>query len=150
MCTGQPMLSCCILAITFSSELWFRWSWTFWKAYKIIYISELKPCHWVDLSLWNTSNSVSPSSQLYQLQFCFASLYLTSTSWCVGLLACIKCLQYDFVMSYMGLIMSSLRYCILIASVQSTSHPVNYNTKTLGKYISPQVMLIIKLHNLLS
>jgi hypothetical protein len=29
--------------------------------------------------------------------------------------ACIKCLQYDFVMSSMGLIMSSLRCCILRA-----------------------------------
>jgi hypothetical protein len=77
-------------------------------------------------------------------------LYLTSTSWCVGLLACIKCLQYDFVMSYMGIIMSSLRCCILRASVQSTSHPVNYNTQILGKYISSQVVLIIKHQNLLS
>jgi hypothetical protein len=45
---------------------------------------------WIDLILWNTSNSVSPSSQLCQLHFCFVALYLTSTSWCVGLLACIK------------------------------------------------------------
>ena len=105
---------------------------------------------WVDLILWNTSNSVSPSSQLCQVHFCFASLYLTSTSWCVGLLACINCLQYDFVMSYMSIIMSSLRCCILRASVQSTSHPVNYNTQTLGKYISSQVVLIIKHQNLLS
>jgi hypothetical protein len=102
---------------------------------------------WVDLRFWNTSNSVSPSSQLCQVHFCFASLYLTSTSWCVGLLACIKGLQYDFAMSYMGIIMSSLRCCILRASVQSTSHPVNYNTKTLGKYISSQV---VKHQNLLS
>ena len=105
---------------------------------------------WVDLILWNTSNSVSPSSQLCQLHFCFVALYLTSTSWCVGLLAYINCLQYDFVMSYMGLIMSSLRCCLLRASVQSTSHPVNYNTQTLGKYISSQVVLIIKHQNLLS
>jgi hypothetical protein len=41
-------------------------------------------------------------------------------------------------------------YCILRALVQSISHPVNYNTQTLGKYISPQVMLIIKHQNLLS
>ena len=105
---------------------------------------------WVDLILWNTSNSVSPSSQLCQVHFCFASLYLTSTSWCVGLLAYINCLQYDFVMSYMGIIMSSLRCCILRASVQSTLHPVDYNTQTLGKYISSQVVLIIKHQNLLS
>ena len=105
---------------------------------------------WVDLILWNTSNSISPSSQLCQVHFCFASLYLTSTSWCVGLLAYINCLQYDFVMSYMGIIMSSLRCCILRASVQSTSHPVNYNTQTLGKYISSHVVLIIKHQNLLS
>jgi hypothetical protein len=50
----------------------------------------------------------------------------------------------------MSLIMSSLRCCILRASVQSTSHPVNYNTQILGKYISSQVMLIIKHQNLLS
>jgi hypothetical protein len=50
----------------------------------------------------------------------------------------------------MGIIMSSLRCCILRASVQSTSHPVNYNTQTLGKYISSQVVLIIKHQNLLS
>jgi hypothetical protein len=53
-------------------------------------------------------------------------------------------------MSYMGIIMSSLRCGILRASVQSTSHPVNYNTQTLGKYISSQVVLIIKHQNLLS
>ena len=41
--TGQPMLACRILAITFSSELRFRWSCTFWKAYEILYIPELKP-----------------------------------------------------------------------------------------------------------
>jgi hypothetical protein len=46
--------------------------------------------------------------------------------------------------------MSSLRCYILRASVQSTSHPVNYNTQILGKYISPQVMLIFKHQNLLS
>jgi type II secretory pathway component PulC len=105
---------------------------------------------WIDLILWNTSNSVSPSSQLCQLHFCFVALYLTSTFWCVRLLACIKCLQYYFVMSSMSLIMSSLRCCILRASVQSTSHPVNYNTQILGKYISSQVVLIIKHKNLLS
>jgi hypothetical protein len=105
---------------------------------------------WIDLILWNTSNSVSPSSQLCQLHFCFVALYLTSTSWCVGLLACKKCLQYYFVMSSMSLIMSSLRCCILRASVQSTSHHVNYNTQTLGKYISSHVVLIIKHQNLLS
>jgi hypothetical protein len=53
-------------------------------------------------------------------------------------------------MSYMGIIMSSLSFLILRASVQSTSHPVNYNTQTLGKYISSQVVLIIKHQNLLS
>jgi hypothetical protein len=53
-------------------------------------------------------------------------------------------------MSYMGIIMSSLRCCILKASVQSTLHPVDYNTQTLGKYISSQVVLIIKHQNLLS
>jgi hypothetical protein len=53
-------------------------------------------------------------------------------------------------MSYMGIIMSSLRCCILRASVQSTSLPVNYNTQTLGKYISSHVVLIIKHQNLLS
>jgi hypothetical protein len=42
VCTGQPMLACRILSITFSSELRFRWSCTFWKAYEILYISELK------------------------------------------------------------------------------------------------------------
>jgi hypothetical protein len=41
--TGHPMLACRILAITFSSELRFRWSGTFWKAYKILYTPELKP-----------------------------------------------------------------------------------------------------------
>jgi hypothetical protein len=92
---------------------------------------------WVELILWNTSNSVSPSSQLCQLHFCFVALHPTSTSWCVGLLACIKCLQYYFLMSYMGLIMYSLRCCILRASIQSTLHYVNYNTQTLGN-ISPQ------------
>jgi hypothetical protein len=50
----------------------------------------------------------------------------------------------------MGIIMSSLRCCILRASVQSTLHPVNYNTQTLGKYISSQVVLIKKHQNLLS
>jgi hypothetical protein len=50
----------------------------------------------------------------------------------------------------MGIIMSSLRCCILRASVQSTLHPVNYNTQTLGKYISSQVVLIIKHQNILS
>jgi hypothetical protein len=50
----------------------------------------------------------------------------------------------------MGIIMSSLRCCILRASVQSTSHAVNYNTQTLGKYISSHVVLIIKHQNLLS
>jgi hypothetical protein len=89
---------------------------------------------WLDFILWNTSNSVSPSSQLCQLHFSFMALHPTSTSRCVGLLAFMKCLQYDFVMCYMGLIMSSLRCCILGASVQSTSHPVNYNAQTLGKY----------------
>jgi hypothetical protein len=53
-------------------------------------------------------------------------------------------------MSYMGIIMSSLRCCILRASDQSTSHPVNYSTQTLGKYISSYVVLIIKHQNLLS
>jgi hypothetical protein len=53
-------------------------------------------------------------------------------------------------MSYMGIIISSLRCCILRASVQSTLHPVDYNTQTLGKYISSQVVLIIKHQNLLS
>jgi hypothetical protein len=43
-----------------------------------------------------------------------------------------------------------LRCCILRASIQSTSHPVNYNTQTLGKYISSHVVLIIKHQNLLS
>jgi hypothetical protein len=105
---------------------------------------------WIDLMLWNTSNSVSPSSQLYQLHFCFVALYLTSTSWCVGLLAYIKCLQYYFVMSSMSLIMSSLRCCILRASVQSTLHPVNYNTQTLGKYISSRIVLFIKHQNSIS
>jgi hypothetical protein len=45
VCTGQPVLACRILAITFSSKLWFRWSCTFWKAYDILYIIELKPYH---------------------------------------------------------------------------------------------------------
>jgi hypothetical protein len=155
---------------------------------------------WVDLILWNTSNSISPSSQFCQLSLLFVALYLTttywcvgvfacikylqydfvlvdivkhfqfnqpflsilstsllfvalyltSTYWCVGVFACIKYLQYDFVMSSMGLIMSSLRCCTLRALVQSTSHPLNYNTQTLGKYISPHVMLIIKHQNRLS
>jgi hypothetical protein len=50
----------------------------------------------------------------------------------------------------MGIIMSSLRCCILRASVQSILHPVDYNTQTLGKYIRSQVVLIIKHQNLLS
>jgi hypothetical protein len=44
VCTGQPMLACRIFAITFSSELRFWWSCTFWKAYEILYNLELKLC----------------------------------------------------------------------------------------------------------
>jgi hypothetical protein len=37
------MSACRILALTFSSELRFQLSCTFWKAYEILYIPELKP-----------------------------------------------------------------------------------------------------------
>jgi hypothetical protein len=51
VCTGQPMSACRILTITFSSELRFRWSCNFWKAYEILYILELKAISvWVNLA----------------------------------------------------------------------------------------------------
>jgi hypothetical protein len=53
-------------------------------------------------------------------------------------------------MSSMSLIMSSLRCCIFRASVQSTLHHVNYNTQTLGKYISSRIVLFIKHQNSIS
>jgi hypothetical protein len=55
VCTGQPMPSCRVLAITFSSKLRFRWSCTFWKAYEIIYIPELKPYQFKQI--WHTRQS---------------------------------------------------------------------------------------------
>jgi hypothetical protein len=55
VCTGQPVLACRILAITFSSELRFWWSYTFWKAYEILYIPELKPYQFEQI--WHTGQS---------------------------------------------------------------------------------------------
>jgi hypothetical protein len=66
-CTGQPtqnMIACRILAITFSSQLQFCWPCTFWKAYEIHYIPELKPYNFQQI--WHTGQSGETTPMLLE------------------------------------------------------------------------------------
>jgi hypothetical protein len=85
VCTGQPMLACRILAITFSSKLRFWWSCTFRKAYKIIYISEFKPYHFEKI-LYTGQFDVHRTSHMLmqffqQFQLCIVGITFSSELW---------------------------------------------------------------------